>query len=298
MKRLPLVASFLLFIVLCASLAYWGMELFKPAPRQVAAPPRVAQAEVRTEAASGLFGGRRAEAAVASNYQLRGVIFSGRSRDSVAIISADGQPPQAVRVDMEVMPGVTVKEVHRGYVLLSENGATKRVELPEEAEDQGSLTYAPATPPPGQVPGRAIPSRAQAAAAASPTPLSPPPPPAMPPPASTFVPGQVQAPIPGQVPPVAPQTQNQMAGQVPGQYPYPGQVPGQSTTGVPPTVVVSPPPSGQTGGAPATASSGTAMYSSGASTNPSNVPQQPYTPAPNTVVPANPQLTPGLPPAR
>jgi hypothetical protein len=36
----------------------------------------------------------------------------------------------------EVLPGVTVKEVNRRYVLLSEGGAIKRVELPEDAKAQ------------------------------------------------------------------------------------------------------------------------------------------------------------------
>src|ERR671916_145678 len=120
MKRWPLVASFVLFIALCASAAYWALQLFKPPVRPVAAPPRAAQAEVKTDAAAALFGGRPGKVAVASNYQLRGVISSGNGRDSVAILSADGKPAQAVRMNMEVAPGVTVKQVHRGYVLLSE----------------------------------------------------------------------------------------------------------------------------------------------------------------------------------
>lgn len=147
MKRLPLAVSFVLFVLLCASIAYWGMQLFKPPLRPVAAPPKAAAPEVRPDAATALFGGRAAPAQVASNYQLRGVIFSGNARDSIAILSADGKPPQAVRVDMEILPGVTVKEVHRGYVLLSDNGATKRIELPEDAKG-GGVTAAPAPPVP------------------------------------------------------------------------------------------------------------------------------------------------------
>src|SRR5690606_36376103 len=123
MKRWPLVASFVLFVLLCASLAYWAMQLFTPPVRPVAAPPRDAQADVNAQAAAGLFGGRGSGAtAVASNYQLRGVIFSGNPKDSVIIISADGQPAMAVRAGSEVAPGVTVKEVHRNHALLEENG--------------------------------------------------------------------------------------------------------------------------------------------------------------------------------
>ncbi|HEY0847706.1 MAG TPA: type II secretion system protein N [Noviherbaspirillum sp.] len=258
MKRLPLVASFLLFIVLCASAAYWGMQLFKPPLRPVAAPPRVAPAEIRTEPAAALFGGRSADVAVASNYQLKGVIFSGNPRDSVAIISADGNPPQAVRVNAEIMPGVTVKEVHRGYVLLSEGGATKRVELPEDSPGQENMSFAPTAPsqPAATAQRPPVSPRAQA----FPPPQMPPPPPPPPQPVTA----QPQAPVPGQVPGTATQVPNTVPGQVPGAFTgQPGQpadqVPGQTPpqipgqpqmTAPPPTVVVSPPPSAQPGNVP------------------------------------------------
>ena len=34
MKRLPLITSFVLFIALCVSAAYWAMQLFKPPLRR------------------------------------------------------------------------------------------------------------------------------------------------------------------------------------------------------------------------------------------------------------------------
>lgn len=231
MRRLPHIVSFLLFIALCASAAYWAMQLFKPPVRPVAAPPRAAQVEIRADAAATLFGARTGNAAAASNYQLRGVIFSGNPRDSVAIISADGKPPQAIRVDTEVVPGVTVKEVHRDHVLISEGGAAKRIDLPESTKGMEGLTEAPVatrpvTPPPS-APTQPIPSRAQAAAAAQAQAQ-----PAVPP----LPPGQPAA----QVPPVQPYTQ-----------PVPGQVPApQGMTTAPPTTVVSPVP-GVPGAAPA-----------------------------------------------
>ncbi len=157
MKRLPLVASFLLFILLCASIAYWGLQLFKPPLRPVAAPPRVAKSDIDPQAAATLFGGRAGKVAVASNYQLKGVIMSGSADESIAILSADGKPAQAVRVDTEVAPGVTVKEVHRDYVLLSDGGAVKRVELPENAKSEVNLaTVAPVRPQPQPVPAPTI----------------------------------------------------------------------------------------------------------------------------------------------
>ena len=243
MRRLPLTVSFLLFIALCASVAYWAMQLFKPPVRPVAAPPRVAQAEIRPDAAATLFGNRKGNAAPASNYQLRGVIFSGSPRDSVAIISADGKPPVAIRVDMEVAPDVKVKEVHRDYVLLSDGGATKRIDLPESAKGLEGLAAAPAaarpaapspaappaatrpaTPPPAAtpqipVPGQPVPTRAQAAAAAQGAPQ----------PAPPVQPNQPAQ--PGLTPQTAPS---------PPQAAQPAVPPPMTTA--PPTTVVSPPP--------------------------------------------------------
>jgi general secretion pathway protein C len=132
MKRLPLVADFILFIGLCVSAAYWGMQLFKPPVRPVTVAPQAAPVALNIDAAAGLFGGRPAGAVVASNFQLKGVIAAGP--EGVAILSADGKPPQAVGVNMEAAPGVTLKEVHRQYVLLNEGGLIKRVDLPEGAK--------------------------------------------------------------------------------------------------------------------------------------------------------------------
>jgi general secretion pathway protein C len=136
MKRWVVLSSFLLFIALCGSAAFWALQLFQPPLRQVAAPTQVASASVNLAAAATLFGGRPASVAVASNYQLKGVVVSGTAGESVAILSADGKPAQAVRVNREVSPGVTVREVHGQYVLLNEGGITKRVELPEGIKPQ------------------------------------------------------------------------------------------------------------------------------------------------------------------
>ena len=238
MRRLPQIVSFLLFIALCASVAYWAMQLFKPPVRPVAAPPRAAQAEVRPDAAASLFGNRKGTTAVASNYQLRGVIFSGSPRNSVAIISADGKPAQAIGVDQEIASGVTIKEVHRDYVLLSENGTTKRVDLPESAKGLEGIAAASAAPPPRMVTppppppvpaaNQPVPTRAQAAAAAQAAQPAPGLPPVQPVPQAVTpqnAPSPPQ-PVQGALPPATP--------------PVPGTVPQMTTA--PPTTVVSPVP--------------------------------------------------------
>jgi general secretion pathway protein C len=135
MKRWPLITSFVLFIALCISAAYWAMQFLKPPVRSVAAPPQVVQTAANLDAAAGLFGGHT-NAVVASNFQLKGVVVSSNPAESVAMLAANGKPARAIRTNEEVIPGVTVKEVHRRHVLLSENGVTKRVELPANTKSK------------------------------------------------------------------------------------------------------------------------------------------------------------------
>jgi len=134
MKRLPLITSFIMFIALCVSAAYWAMQLFSPPLRAIAAPPQTTlQAGPNLDAAAGLLGGH-GNAVVASNYQLKGVVMASDPAESVAILAANGKKPQTVRTNAEVEPGVTVKEVQRDHVLLSEGGVIKRVDLPRNAK--------------------------------------------------------------------------------------------------------------------------------------------------------------------
>ena len=169
MKRWPVLVSFVLFVLLCISITYWAMQLFKPQARPVAAAPQTGNPIVNLDAAASLFGGRAAAVAVASNFQLKGVVAANKTDESIAVLAADGKPTQAVRLNAEVMPGVIVKEVHPQYVLLSEGGITKRVELPEGAKpltqvDVATIT-APRTntmatnsvPPPAFVPPASLP---------------------------------------------------------------------------------------------------------------------------------------------
>ena len=133
MKRGPLITSFALFIALCVSAAYWGMQFFSPPPREVAAPPQIAHAGPNLDAAASLLGGH-SNAVVASNVQLKGVLVASKPEESVAILVANGKPAQSVRVNSEVLPGVMLKEVNKRYVLLSEHGVIKSVALPESAK--------------------------------------------------------------------------------------------------------------------------------------------------------------------
>jgi len=132
-KRLPLLLSLLALILLAASIAYWVLQLYKPEQRPLAAAPVATQPPPSIEAAATLFGGQ--PTAVISSFQLTGVVSAGAN--SAVILVADGQPPKAVRIGREIAPGVTVAEVHRRYVMLSDGGVMKRVEL---APDTGQST--------------------------------------------------------------------------------------------------------------------------------------------------------------
>lgn len=141
-KRLPILLTLLALIVLAASIAYWVLQLYQPEQRPLAAAPIATAPAPGTDAAATLFGGQ--PTAVVSNFQLTGVVSAGS--DSAVILVADGAPPQAVRIGREIAPGVTVAEVHRNYVMLSDSGVMKRVELNIDANGGAMMSAPVATP--------------------------------------------------------------------------------------------------------------------------------------------------------
>jgi general secretion pathway protein C len=136
--------SLLALVLLAGSIAYWGLQLFPPAQRPLAPTPVAARPEPSADAAATLFGGDAA-AAVVSNYQLTGVVAGGRN--SVAILVADGAPPKAIKVGGEIAPGVTVRQVHPRYVMLSDGGVMKRVELAIDPTASTSLSISGSAQP-------------------------------------------------------------------------------------------------------------------------------------------------------
>jgi len=143
-KRVPLILSLVGLILLAASLAYWILQLYQPPQRPLAAVPHTSMPDPAIDAAGGLFGGQVAVAR-ASNYQLTGVVYAGR--DSVAIIVADGSPPKALKIGKELVSGITLAEVHPRYVMLSDGGVMKRVDLPADTKSVASIGPATADGP-------------------------------------------------------------------------------------------------------------------------------------------------------
>jgi general secretion pathway protein C len=182
MKRWPILVSFVLFVGLCVSGTFWAMQLFKPAVRPVAVPKQQAKTAINVEVAESLFGGRPAAVAAASNFQLKGVIVANNALESIAILVADGKPAVEVRANSEATPGVKVKEVHAQYVLLTEGGVVKRVELPAVASP--SNLESPLGPP------QSAPPATQPSMTNQSVPPPPPPdaePPKLPPPSARVI---------------------------------------------------------------------------------------------------------------
>ncbi|MDO8653636.1 MAG: type II secretion system protein N [Undibacterium sp.] len=144
MKRLPLLFSFFMFILMCMSLSYWGMQVFKPKVRAVVAPVIFAAFEPGIGQWGAVFGRSPITQIAASNYQLKGVIVAAKQGDSAAILSVDGKPEQTMAIDKELSKGVTLKEVHETYILISESGISKRVDLPQTSSLPASVPIVPA----------------------------------------------------------------------------------------------------------------------------------------------------------
>ena len=146
MKRLPLLFTLLAVIALAMSLAYWVLQLVQPPQRPLAAAPVAQLAEPSVDAAGTLFGGQAA-AAVATSYQLTGIVSAGRN--SAAILVADGQPPRALGLGKEISAGVSVAEIHPRYVMLSDGGVLKRIELATDAKAGAGLSQVQGGAQPG-----------------------------------------------------------------------------------------------------------------------------------------------------
>ncbi len=151
MQRASVMLAFLLFVALCASLAYWLLQWFAPEPRAVAAPPEAVRALPPVSAASVLFGGR-AQDAGGAQVQLRGILLAGRA--SMAIIASEGRPPRALPVNAEVMPGLTVQKIDARTVVLSGKGVERELTLPAFASQEGGTagTQIGAAPEPPAMP--------------------------------------------------------------------------------------------------------------------------------------------------
>jgi len=128
MKRLPLLCSFVLFILLSASVTYWLLQWMAPSTRtlQVVAPAEPALPEL--SAATQLFGGASTEA-TSTPLQLSGIIYSRTPGERVAIITSDAKPARALGMNAEVAPGIIIKQINQRSVVVLENGQQRVIPL-------------------------------------------------------------------------------------------------------------------------------------------------------------------------
>ncbi|MBC3932773.1 type II secretion system protein N [Undibacterium curvum] len=140
MKRLPVISGLIAFALLCMTLSFWGLKFFKVQSRGVAAPVQQSTLEPGSGQWGGIFGDSALPQAAISNHQLKGVVLARRANESAAVISTDGKPGRAVGIGAELAPGVVLKEVYAQYILISDNGALKRLELPQSAVIQLAAT--------------------------------------------------------------------------------------------------------------------------------------------------------------
>nr|WP_315487421.1 type II secretion system protein N [uncultured Undibacterium sp.] len=146
MKRLPMLATVASFALLCAVLSYWGLQIFKPKIRPIAAPVMTASFEPAVGQWGSLFGQSAIAEAAPSNYQLKGVIVAAHAKDSAAIIAVDGKPTMTIGVGKALLNGVTLSEVHRDHIMVSEAGISRRIDLPPVPTHAGIQSIAPANP--------------------------------------------------------------------------------------------------------------------------------------------------------
>jgi general secretion pathway protein C len=127
--RAHAVLDLALVAALALTLAWWTWAL--AAPAAVAAPSYAAPAALEAADAArlrGLFGAPRAAPAAAGPLRLVGVASPSR-----AIFALQGEKPRAARPGEEIVPGTTLREVHRDHVVVERNGALERLGLERDA---------------------------------------------------------------------------------------------------------------------------------------------------------------------
>lgn len=134
MKKISLICSILLFLLWCASLAYWGIYFTTPPTRKVTLLSESAIREVALSDAESLFGGAMNHAS-SLPFFLKGVIVSTKSDTSLAIIGAAKnteslEPKQRfIQPHAEIIPGVTLQEVYTTHIVVSDHGLRRELPL-------------------------------------------------------------------------------------------------------------------------------------------------------------------------
>lgn len=158
MKRLPLLATLIVFVLFCLSLSYW-------LSRWIKAPDRSLQAAtMQSYEPHGnwgmIFGLPPQQQVQASDVQLKGLIFAKNSADSQVIVSINNQANQAIRMNEDIGNGAILKQVGANFIVVANAGAERRIELPANPQNLSGITVQLTPPPP--LPPPSIPALAPA----------------------------------------------------------------------------------------------------------------------------------------
>ena len=124
-------ATFAVWLLAAASLAYWGLRLgARPAPLVPAAgapgaPPvdPLAVARFLGETAPAAGPAAAAAPSLASRFALVGVVAGARSGGGAAILSVDGQPARTVRVGALVEEGLVLQSVQGRTAVIADRAS-------------------------------------------------------------------------------------------------------------------------------------------------------------------------------
>jgi general secretion pathway protein C len=130
MKRLPLIITIILFACLCALISFGAMRAFNPKPRMLSAPVTSTPFEPAMGQWGPVFGRDQAVQNAPSIFALKGVVYSSRVGESLALVVVDDKPGMAIAVGKEIIPNVKLMEVHPTYVVVSESGISRRIDMP------------------------------------------------------------------------------------------------------------------------------------------------------------------------
>lgn len=228
------LASLLMFSLLCGLLVYWGLALAAPAVSIAPAGSLVSRSTgLDTGMASTMFGRADGSAPVASaplprNIKVVGIAASADR--SAVIVSVDGQSAAAFGVGQQIDDSLKVVSVDRLEVVLEHRGETIRVPAPASGDlsalnsNDGADTTAQSAPPlrePEPRPSRNAQAPRRLASTSPATSARPPlPPRTLPPAGAAAAQPQRQSP-PRQIPSPPPQqaATNQQPNQRPNQQP-------------------------------------------------------------------------------
>ncbi|MVW79091.1 hypothetical protein GOQ28_09170 [Bordetella sp. 02P26C-1] len=108
-------------MALCAiGVGVWGSLLWAPAPRLAPQVLQTTPDEIAdTTAVARWFGGE----ALRVRITVSGLIASGNGKHGAAVLSVNGQPPRAYRVNDTLAPGVTLVAISPTGVTVDQDGA-------------------------------------------------------------------------------------------------------------------------------------------------------------------------------